>query len=242
MKNPIARIYSIYSVVMFGITMVIFMLPQLILAQNRRWHIWALKINHQWAKAIFTLLLIKIQIVKKYHPDENKNYIICANHFSFLDIPAMGLVPIPFKFIGKSSLNKLPLFGYMFRKIHVPVDRGKINSRVMSLKQAIREINEGYNMMFFPEGGIVTTSPPKMVPFWDGAFRLSVKYQLPVLPVVIHDNHKILPDDGKFLMFNHKLRMTILEPVFPQNNDETEIDNIKDLVFEKVQKELDENN
>ncbi len=109
------------------------------------------------------------------------------------------------------------------------------------MKQAILEISEGFNMLFFAEGGIRSTEPPEMVPFMDGAFRVSVQSNLPVLPVVLHDNYRILPDDGKFLFFPQRLRITILEPIYPQNNEDAEISRLKGTTYSLIQSELNKN-
>ncbi len=242
MKTVLARLYSVYAMLLFVVTSVFFLLPQLIMAQNRKWHTMALYMNYYWAKTYFFLLFIKLEVVRKYKPERENGYIICANHFSYLDIPIAVLIPIPFKFIGKSSVRKIPVLGYMFRKIHVMVDRESLMSRAKSIKEVTNELLDGFNMMFFPEGGVKTKDPPSMAKFRDGAFRLAVEHNLPILPVVLHDNYKVLPDNGKYLLYNHKIRISILEPIYPKSNVENEIGNLRDQVFQLIQNELNSSN
>ncbi len=240
MKNLLSRIYTIYALFMFAVTSIFFLLPQLVLAQRRNWHQSALSFNHPWAEVYFRLLFLSIQVDKKYKPRKDEQYIICSNHFSYLDIPVMPLIGITFKYIGKSSVKNIPIFGYMFKKIHVMVDRGNLKSRANSIKQASEEINAGFNVVFYPEGGVKSTKPPEMVNFRDGAFRLAVEHDLPVLPVVLHDNYKILPDDGKYLLNNHKLRISILEPIKPPEEVQEKAAWLKDNVSATIQKELND--
>ncbi|MDH5607963.1 MAG: 1-acyl-sn-glycerol-3-phosphate acyltransferase [Cyclobacteriaceae bacterium] len=232
------RLYSIYALFIFLLTNLFFMLPQLVLAQRTEWHPLALRLNHWWARSFFALIGIRVQIRYKSKLAGKFHYIICANHFSYLDIPSMPLLPVPFKYVGKNSVSRVPLFGYMFRKIHVTVKRSSFRDRARSLGQIRDMLDKGFNMMIFPEGGIISTQIPYMVPFRDGAFRLSVEKNVPILPVSFHDNHRILPDDGRFYFFRHHLRMTVHKPVFPQEKTEKEIARLRAVVFDTLQKDL----
>jgi 1-acyl-sn-glycerol-3-phosphate acyltransferase len=238
MKVFLARVHSLYAALVFCISSIFFLLPQILLAHKKSWHGAALRFNRPWAYVYFTLIGLKIRVKKSPAFDRKQPYIICANHFSFLDIPTMPLLGIPFKFIGKSSIAKAPIFGYMFKKIHVTVDRSTMKGRADSFKKAKEELTHGFSMCFFPEGGIKSESPPAMVSFRDGAFRLAVELQLPILPVVMHSNYKILADDGKFLVFRHPILIEILEPIFPTSQDETEITRLKVLTHRKISEAL----
>lgn len=179
------------------------------------------------------------KITWKYKPKKSDRAIICANHFSYFDIPVMALLPLPFKFIGKSSISGIPIFGYMFKKLHIMVNRSSLKSRAESMKQAQEAVSDGFNMVFFPEGGVKVVNPPKMVEFRDGAFRLAVEQNLPVLPVTLPNNYKILPDDGKFCLHLHPLELIIHEPIYPSGNDDQAIKKLKSEVFDIIQAELD---
>lgn len=103
----------------------------------------------------------------------------------------------------------------------------------------VREmVDKGFNIAFFPEGGIKSTKPPQMVRFQDGAFRLSVEKNMPILPVTLPTNYEILPDDGNFLVHRRKMKLVVHEPVFPQGNDEKEMIRLKKTTYEIIQKEL----
>ncbi|MBV6647107.1 MAG: 1-acyl-sn-glycerol-3-phosphate acyltransferase [Cyclobacteriaceae bacterium] len=182
---------------------------------------------------------LPIQVISDSTLRKDQPYIICANHFSYLDIATMGMVPVPFKFIGKNAMNRIPLFGYMYRKLHITVNRTSIRSRAESLKQARTAIEDGYSVVFFPEGGMITTNPPMMVPFKEGAFRLSAIMNIPILPVVLPDNYKCMPDDPSLRIFRRPLRIKLLRPVWPSSaevNEETR--RLKQEIFDLLQAEL----
>ena len=61
--------------------------------------------------------------------DLKKQYVIIANHFSYIDIPALAALNMPFKFIGKMQVNNIPVLGYIFKNLHIMVDRDSKESR-----------------------------------------------------------------------------------------------------------------
>ena len=174
-----------------------------------------------------------------FKPQKDQQYILCANHFSYLDIPSMGLIPIPFKFIGKSSLTTIPLFGFMYNRLHITVNRSSLKSKKESLAKSRKAAKNGFNLAFFPEGGIVTSSPPKMSPFKDGAFVLATEQQIPILPIVFLDNYKILPDDDQFLLERKRCRIKILSPIFPKSSDKSCMEELKSITYAQIQSEID---
>ncbi len=236
-----SRLYTAYGLIIFIVSSVFFLLPQLVLAQRRSWHRTALRFNAPWAWVYFPLLFFRVKINKKYVPSKNQQYILCANHFSFLDIPSTPLIGIPFKYIGKSSVQRIPVFGYMFKKIHIAVDREKLKSRVSSYVQSAAEVSSGFNVLFFPEGGIKSEEPPKMVPFRDGAFRLAIEKRVAILPLAIHNNYRILPDDNKFQLRNYPIQITVLNPIHPTDPAYSNVDDLKKKVYDIIQTELNEN-
>ena len=196
MKQFLLQIYSVYGLVVFGLTFLV-LLPFFLLAIFvRPLEKFASPLNYIWAKVFFFFLFLnRSKVVWEEQLDKKQRYVFCANHFSFLDIPSMGLMGHNFKFIGKASLKKVPLWGYMYSKLHILVDRASLKSRHNSWLAAQQAIQKGFSIVFFPEGGILTKEPPKMVAFKDGAFRISVNEQIPIVPVTIPYNHILLPDE-----------------------------------------------
>src|SRR6185503_5315375 len=99
-----------------------------------------------------------------------RQYIFCPNHFSYLDIAAMGLNSHDSIFVGKNDMENIPLFGFMYRSLHITVDRTKLKSRYSSMLRTFGALDEGKSLVIFPEGGIMTEKDPVMSKFKDGAF------------------------------------------------------------------------
>lgn len=103
-----------------------------------------------------------------------------------------------FCFMGKSSLAKVPLIGYMYRKLNILVDRKNPRSRAEAYAQALSELDHGNSIVMFPEGTIPDNAP-RLGAYKEGAFKLAIEKQIAIVPVTIPYNWLILPDDGKWL-------------------------------------------
>src|SRR5690554_691 len=69
--------------------------------------------------------------------DWSRNYIICANHTSNLDITAlMKVCESDFSFMGKDELLNNPVTGFFFRTIDIPVNRSSKISGYKAFKRA----------------------------------------------------------------------------------------------------------
>ena len=210
----------------------------MLFALHRSMHFLALKINYFWAWVFFTGSFIPVRIEGKSYLKKNAQFILCANHFSYLDIPALALLPISFKFVGKSQLSKVPLFGFMYNRIHITVNRENFKSRASSLTKALKEATQGFNLGFFPEGGIKFQEFPQMVPFKDGAFKVAIEKDLPIIPVTFPDNYFILKDDQLFSMTRRTLRIIVHEPVQTHNKNDMAVRAVRGQVFNTIQQQL----
>lgn len=233
--------YTIYAVLVFGLHCLVFVPVMMVLAQKTAWHHLALRLHNWWAASLMIFLIIPVKVEWRYRPHRKERFILCANHFSFLDIPVLCLL-FRAKFIGKSSIARVPLFGYFYSRIHITVNRASVRSRAESLAKSRRAVDEGFNLAIFPEGGVLVKPEdiPAMVPFRDGAFTLSMEKNLPILPVTLLSNHLILPDQLPLQLFWHPCRMVVHPPVFPKGNSEEELARLKKEVFEVIQTELNQ--
>jgi len=120
--------------------------------------------------------------------------MLVANHTSMTDIMLM-LVTVrnPFVFVGKKELAKIPLFGYFYKRTCILVDRGNQRSRKEVFDRAQRILKEGTSICIFPEGGVPDNHDLVLDTFKDGAFRLAIDHQIPIVPMVFYDNKERFP-------------------------------------------------
>lgn len=179
------------------------------------------KMSRVWAKGTLFLMGFYYKIEKSEKLDKNKSYMFVANHTSITDIMLMlAAVDNPFVFVGKVSLSKIPLFGFFYKRTSIMVDRNSSKSKMEVFDQAQKRINRGLSICIFPEGGVPQDESILLDTFKDGAFRLAVEHQLPIVPLVFPDNKKRL--SYTFYSGSPGLMRVKILPVITTNNTSSE--------------------
>lgn len=93
--------------------------------------------------------------------------------------------------MGKSEILNYPLIRTYFKHLHIPVNRSDKRQAAQSMLMAKRKLQEGWNIIIFPEGGIPDHIAPKMADFKPGAFVMAQKNKVAILPITLI-NHFIL--------------------------------------------------
>ncbi|HKJ48696.1 MAG TPA: lysophospholipid acyltransferase family protein, partial [Christiangramia sp.] len=144
-----------------------------------------------WAKIIIYGMGFNIKVDADEFPKKNKSYMLVANHASMLDIMLMlSVINLPFVFIGKKELGKIPVFGFFYRRTCILVDRKNQKSGKAAFEEAQRRLKQGNSVCIFPEGGVPDDHSIILDQFKDGAFRLAIEHQIPIVPLTFHDNKK----------------------------------------------------
>jgi 1-acyl-sn-glycerol-3-phosphate acyltransferase len=191
---------------------------------------------------MFTFVFIPYEIDDRGKLDRKRKYIFCANHFSYLDIPTMGLNPVNAIFVGKNDMEKVPLFGFMYRRLHITVNRENFRSRGNTMIASMKAIDEGKSLVIFPEGGMLTQQAPQMIPFKDGAFRTAIEKQIPIVPVTIPFNWKILPDQKQLRLHRGKVKIIFHEPIETGGMKLDDVSRLKAKTLQIIDAELKQQN
>lgn len=235
--NLFRWLHTIYGVIVFSILFVVFFFLLLIpICFPRHFRLVGV-FNRWWAQLLFLLVFLPYRIEYRSRLDPKKQYIFCPNHFSYLDIPTLGLNRHNTIFVGKSEMSNVPVFGFMYRKLHITVDRSKMRSRYTTMKQTLEALDAGKSLVIFPEGGIITEKDPVMAPFKDGAFRAAIEKQIAIVPVTIPYNWIILPPD-QFLLRWHRLKVIFHEPIDPAGIAPEDVKILKDKTRSVIESEL----
>ena len=184
---------------------------------------------------------INSEVDFQFHTNINHPYIFCANHFSTLDNFTLYLLTKNnFALIGDHRIGKLPLFGYLFKKMNICIDRENQESRNKAMFAAARYLRNGISLGFAPEGGIRSFDPPKIhQPFQDGAFILAIRLQIPIVPISTLTNHKILPETQPFRLHRHTFKAIIHKPIETKGMTMDDLESLKRQTFEVLQYALD---
>ena len=232
-------LYTIYAGLLFVLLFILLFPFFLIPIFFPKLHALTGVLNRVWAYGMFPLIAMPFHIEERKRLDRKQQYIFVANHFSYLDIASMGFNPVNAVFVGKSDMEKVPLFGFMYRKLHITVDRASLSSRINTLKRSMQAIEEGKSLVIFPEGGILTKHAPAMIKFKDGAFRVAIEKQIPIVPVTIPNNWIILPDQQPLLLQWGVMKVIFHEPIETKGMKVEEVDALKEQAFSIIHRELE---
>ena len=144
------------------------------------------KISRFWAKLLFTCFFIKVDIKGMEQIKLGQPYVFVCNHRSQMDIPLFARASVnTFRFLAKIEVTKIPLIGYVVKRLYITVNRKSKEDRAKSiLKMQDSLLKEKISMVIFPEGTRNRTKKP-LIDFKDGAFRLAIETKLPVAVLTI---------------------------------------------------------
>lgn len=165
--------------------------------------------------------------------------IIVSNHTSYLDI-----IFSPFYidhtavYMGKYELLKIPLFKYFFVYLDIPVNRKSLTDAHKAITTAGRMLDEGLSQVIYPEGTI--SSDGTLKPFKNGAFKLAIEKQVPIVPVVNLNNWQFLQNGGFFKSFGGPgiARIVVGEPISTVGMTEKNMSELKEKVHNFINQEL----
>ncbi len=181
---------------------------------------------HAFTRQILNLLNIKIES-SGLENLINKPAIICQNHTSIMDIPAIlstvGGKPL---FCTKSELFKIWVFGKGIEILGMIKVYKEDKKTWKVLSEAAKRIKETVlkngsltpYLVVFPEGTRTKDKDYKMGEFKRGLFSIAVKHDLPIIPIVSYGGLDITPK-GTWIFSKGTIYEKVLEPLYPSNYD-----------------------
>ena len=153
-----------------------------------------------WALFNVYLFGTRLSIRGREKIEKGRAYIIMSNHQSLFDVWALiGKLPLQLRWIMKSGIKKVPLFGYALERMgHIYVDRRKRKNTVHSLEAAGKKIKEGTSVVIFPEG--TRSKDGRLQKFHRGGAVLAFKSGVSILPVTVNGGRFVMPKDTLALM------------------------------------------
>ncbi|MEM8897055.1 MAG: lysophospholipid acyltransferase family protein [Bacteroidota bacterium] len=237
--NILHSIYGLYAVLCFFIFMPLILLIYVFLLflpeQKRMMSIFY--INRVWFKLWSVLTGIWMKIEGHDFIERNESYVILLTHNNLLDIPAAASCILhPFKPLVKKELMKIPLMGQLLSLTSIPVSRKSKESRKASFERMVSHINRGISVLIFPEGTRNRSEKP-LKDFYDGGFKLAIRTQKPILPVVILGHRELQPVDT-FRAKPGTLTFKIMEPINTVGMAAGDAETLKEKVHQLMLKTL----
>ena len=132
---------------------------------------------------------------------------------------------------------KIPIFGYLYKRAAIMVNRSDKKSRWEVYGRVEKKLALGYSICIFPEVSYENDTV-FLNPFKRGAFKIAIDHQLPVVPMVFYDckrKHPWYPNFG----YPGELRVQTSPEIYPPQSKE-EIEVFQEEVREVVEKGLKE--
>ena len=208
-----------------------------VLLAREKWYPIFFKIARAWGRTILFVMGFKIEITGLDKIDKHKSYLFCPNHTSMIDIMLMfAISKNPFVFVGKKELKKIPVFGYVFKKSSILVDRSSRESSRKAFIDAQNKLAQGRSVCIFPEGGVPDESII-LDNFKSGAFRMAIEHKIPIVPMTFYDCKKRF----SYTFFSGspgKLRVKIHDLILTENYTMEERNELKQKTYDVIYQSL----
>lgn len=230
LKNIAGAIWALWGIITFSVTLLVVVIPVCVtfLIKEPAGTEAFRQITKLWMTVWLTLIGSPLKIVGKRNFEKGKNYVVVSNHNSLMDVPiTTPFVPGANKTIGKKSFANAPVFGWVYIRGTVLVDRESEESRRQSFEDMKKTLSQGLHMVIYAEGTRNRTADP-LKSFHNGAFKLAVEAHKDIIPALIFNSKTVLPINKTFYLWPHPLEMHFLPPVSAENITSKEL---KEKVF-----------
>ncbi|HEY4155879.1 MAG TPA: lysophospholipid acyltransferase family protein [Puia sp.] len=192
-----------------------------------------------WSDAWYFLLGIRHQNIFESGYDPGRTYVFVSNHISYLDIPCIfkAIRKQTFRVLAKADLKKVPVFGYIYSRGAVMVDRSSTSNRAQSVRELKKLLAHHVSVFIFPEGTFNETGDP-LKSFYDGAFRISIQTQTPIKPMLFLDNYSLMNYHSIFSLKPGRSRVIFLEEISPEGYTLNGIHLFKEKVYGIMDRKL----
>jgi len=237
----IGRMMAFWALLVFVSTMFLFIwfyLPCFFLPEPNKTQ-WHRSISRIWMGLFLLLSGCRFKVTGQHHFNHLEPAIVICNHNSLIDVPvSTPFLPRANKTIAKKSFVYVPLFGWVYQFGSVIVDRNSDQSRRASFEEMKRVLGKGLDMLIYPEGTRNKTSAP-LKSFYDGAFKLAIDTNKPIVPVVLLNTKKILPAYPVMCFKPGKIQMDILAPIASEGHT---VQSLKKLAFDTMADHYEKHN
>jgi 1-acyl-sn-glycerol-3-phosphate acyltransferase len=213
-KEILGRIFALWAAIVFIGSMLLFFIPIWItgLWKEPRRTVYVFKVFDVWMKIFFVFSGVKRTYLGREQFRKGENYIVVCNHNSFMDVPLCSPgIPGANKTIAKVEMARIPLFGMVYTRGSVLVDRKSEESRRLSFLKMKQVLDMGLHMCIYPEGTRNKGKEP-LQRFHDGAFKLAVETGKSIIPALIFHTREVLPRKT-FFFWPRRVEMHFQPPI-----------------------------
>jgi 1-acyl-sn-glycerol-3-phosphate acyltransferase len=175
----------------------------------------------------------RVEVSGERIENPRRPYVVVSNHQSNADIPVISRLPWDMKWVAKAELFRVPLVGWMMQLANdIPVDRDARTSRARVLILAQQVLEKRCSVMFFPEG--TRSKDGRVHAFNDGAFRLAIKAQVPILPLALDGTVDALPKHSWRFGEPATIRLQVLPPIDTAGMKAADTEGLREQVRRRI--------
>jgi 1-acyl-sn-glycerol-3-phosphate acyltransferase len=190
-----------------------------------------------WAEGIMAIIPWKITVKGLENIQNDKAYVIVANHRSMMDILVMYKIRHQFKWVAKEELFKVPFMGWMMSICkYVELKRGKFSSIKRTYRTASDWLRRGISVIFFPEG--TRSESDSMKDFQNGPFKIAIKEKMKILPICIEGTSNILQKGSWIMEPGVKCSLTVLPPIDTADFKPGDFERLRDITRSAIESVL----
>jgi 1-acyl-sn-glycerol-3-phosphate acyltransferase len=169
------------------------------------------KIPRWWSTSVLWAAGVKVRVHGLENSDDAEPRIFASNHVSWFDVASLAKVLPRYKFVAKSELFKVPIFGRAMRAAGmIEIQRDNRKAAFGAYEVAAERIRQGNSVVVFPEGTRGHAYPLR--PFKKGPFVLAIAAGVPIAPIIVHGTIEIMRK-GSFRVHPGRIDIHLLEPV-----------------------------
>ena len=184
-----------------------------------------------WSKVLLFFSFVRVRVHNGERADAGAR-IYVVNHMSYYDVPVLSSFIPRAKFVTKEELFSIPIFGKAMRAIGmVPISRDNKRAAFSSYDAAARSISNGNSIVVFAEGTRGTEYGIRTLK--KGPFVLAITAGVPIIPVLIHGTHEVLPR-GSIMVTPRTVDVHLLEPVSVEGLEVSDRDQLAEEVWSKM--------
>lgn len=237
-KRIASVLFLLWCFLVFFVIMVL-VLPFIILSTaifpGKKGHHLAFIFIRLWAFLFSYFCLFRFRTLNKKLIDTQKAHIYVSNHNSYLDsVAIVRAIPQDFKPLGKVEMAKAPVFGLIYKRLVVMIDRKSKESRLQCVEHLKEDIRKNLSILIFPEGTMNRTDAP-LANFYDGAFRLAIETQTALVPMVIVNARNLLPRKNMLAVKPGVITCVFGQPVQVQGLSADDLPALKARVYHEME-------
>jgi len=164
--------------------------------------------------------------------DPRLPYVVVSNHESFVDMLAISQIPIEMKWVAKSAFFKIPIVGFLLMLSRdIKLVRGAKGAGAHVYTAAAERLSTRTSVMLFPEG--TRSASGDLGAFKDGAFKIAIEAQAPILPLVVHGTRNaLIKHDWRFGRCDAVVQ--ILDPIPTAGLTLEDVDTLREQVRDLI--------